>query len=172
MRHVLALRMFTRRRTENSSTVNRRLKQPKTAGSQLRMFPAAEMPPELIAPLEKDLVENTRRALKKLGYHTWSGRTAIFDPTPEARAARIAKGWPLFFPALEPGTPDIVGIMPDRKGRLFGLEAKRDLSEKERASQKKWRENAAYWGVICTTVRTVDEAIEFLEAHRHASSGV
>ena len=128
------------------------------------------MPPELLAPLEKDLVKNTRAALKKLGYLTWSGRTAIFDPTPEARAARIAKGWPLFFPALEPGTPDILGIMPDRKGRLFGLEAKRDLSEKERASQKKWREMADHWGVISTTFRTVQEAIEFLESSRYSSA--
>lgn len=144
----------------------RRLKQPAALGSQLRMLPFAEMPRELVAPLERDVVLQTRTALKKLGYHTWSGRTAIFDATPEARQARIAKGWPLFFPALEAGTPDILGIMPERRGRFFGLEFKRDFSEKERMSQIRWREIADYWGIICQTVRTTDEAIKFLESHR------
>jgi hypothetical protein len=146
--------------------MNRRLKQPSTSGAQLRMFPASEMPGELLAPLEKDVVSRTRRALEKMGYKTWSGRAAIYDPSPEAREARIERGWPLFLPVLEPGCPDVLGIMPERKGRLFGLEFKRDLSEKERASQKKWHEMATYWGIICGVVRSVDEAIAFVETRR------
>jgi len=146
--------------------MNKRLKQPEQKGAQLRMFAASEMPDELLAPLEKDVVTRTRRALEKMGYKTWSGRAAIYDPTPEAREARIERGWPLFLPVLEPGCPDVLGVMPERKGRLFGLEFKRDLSEKERVSQKKWREMSDYWGIICETVRSVDEAIAFLEAHR------
>jgi hypothetical protein len=131
------------------------------------------MPGELLAPLEKDVVSRARMALEKMGYKTWSGRAAIYDPTPEAREARIERGWPLFLPALEPGCPDVLGVMPERQGRLFGLEFKRDwrstsasLDTKERASQKKWHEMAAYWGIICGTVRSVDEAIAFVEAHR------
>lgn len=144
----------------------KRLKQPNKRGEQLRMFAASEMPPELIAPLEKDTVDRTRKILGKLGYKTWSGRVAIYDPSPAARLARLEKGWPPFLPALEPGCPDILGVMPDRQGRLFGLEFKRDLSEKERASQLRWREMATYWGILCETVRSVDEAVSFLEAHR------
>jgi hypothetical protein len=144
----------------------KRLKQPEARGSQLRMFAATEMPPELVAPLEKDVVERTRKVLGKLGYKTWSGRVAIYDPSTEARAERVARGWPLFLPVLEPGCPDILGVMPERKGRLFGLEFKRDLSEKERASQLKWHEMADYWGILCQTVRSVDEAVSFLESHR------
>jgi hypothetical protein len=144
----------------------KRLKQPNVRGVQLRMFAASEMPTELLAPLEKDIVERTRRVLGKLGYKTWSGRAAIFDPSPEARAERVARGWPLFLPVLDVGCPDILGVMPDCKGRLFGLEFKRDLSEKERASQLAWREMAGYWGILCQTVRSVDEAVTFLESHR------
>jgi hypothetical protein len=130
------------------------------------MFAATEMPTELLAPLEKDVVDETRRVLEKLGYKTWSGRVAIYDATFEAREARLLKGWPLFLPALGLGTPDILGVMPDRAGRLFGLEFKRDLSEKARASQKEWHEVAAYWGILCSIVRSTVEAVDFLEAHR------
>jgi hypothetical protein len=144
----------------------KRLKQPTKRGEQLRMFAKEVMPPELVAPLEKNVVDETRRALEKLGYLTWSGRIAVYDATPEAREARIAKGWPLFLPALEPGTPDVLGVMPERAGRFFALEFKRDLLEKERASQKKWHEMASYWGILCAIVRSKADAIEFLEAHR------
>jgi len=147
--------------------VNKRLKQPKGRMTQLRMFAASEMPPELLAPLEKDVVAITKRALEKMGYKVWSGRVAIFDPTPEAREQRVERGWPLFIPALEPGCPDLLGIFPERKGQLWGLEFKRDApSSKERASQIKWREMASYWGILCATVRTSSEAISYLEAHR------
>jgi hypothetical protein len=153
--------------------MNKRLRQPVESGAQLRMFAASEMPGELLAPLEKDVVSRTRRALEKMGYKTWSGRVAIYDVSPEAKKERAERGWPAFLPALEPGCPDVLGIMPERKGRFFGLEFKRDsrstyasLDTKERASQKKWHEMAAYWGIICGTVRSVDEAIAFVEAHR------
>jgi len=144
----------------------RRLKQSQIPGAQLRFLPESEMPRELVAPLEKDVVDTTRTVLEKMGYLTWSGRAAIYDPTPEARDARLERGWPLFLPVLGPGCPDVLGIMPERQGRLFGLEFKRNLSEKERASQSKWREMASYWGIICATVRSVDEAVTYLEAHR------
>ena len=139
-------------------------------------------------PLEKDLVERIRGALEKLGYLTWSGRVAIYDriavhrdrslggprsgvsrdeeASDAAREARIARGWPPFIPALGTGCPDILGVMPDRGGRLFGLECKRAESDKERVAQVKWREMASYWGIPCATVRTVDEAVEYLEVHR------
>ena len=146
--------------------MGRRLKQPQNLGAQLRMLPESEMPRELVAPLERDVVDMTRAALEKMGYLTWSGRAAIYDPTPEGRQVRLERGWPLFLPILGPGTPDVLGIMPERQGRLFGLEFKRDLGEKERASQTKWREMASYWGIICATVRSVDEAVTYLEAHR------
>lgn len=127
---------------------------------QLRMLPESEMPKELVAPLEKDLVERVRAVLGKLGYLTWSGRIRVFD-----RPLDGSLGIP-FIPSLEPGCPDILGIMPDRTGRFFGVEPKRDLSEKERASQLAWHEKARYWGVLVITVRTVAEAVDFLEQHR------
>jgi hypothetical protein len=99
----------------------KRLKQPTKRGEQLRMFAKDMMPGELIAPLEKDVVDETRAALEKLGYLTWSGRIAIYDATPEAREARIARGWPLFLPVLGPGTSDVLGVMPERAGRFFAL---------------------------------------------------
>lgn len=144
----------------------RRLKQPRGRGAQLRMLPESEMPTESIVPLEKDVVDETRRALKKLGYLTFSGRAAIYDPTSEARDERIARGWPLFLPVFGPGTPDVLGVFPKSGGRLFGLEFKRDLSEKERATQIRWRAMAEAWGIPVQTVRSTDEAIEFLERHR------
>jgi hypothetical protein len=133
------------------------------------MFAKEVMPSELVAPLEKDVVSITKRALEKMGYKCWSGRVAIFDPTPEAREARLERGWPLFIPALDTGCPDLLGIFPERKGQLWGLEFKRETSSpssKERASQLKWREMASYFGIPCQTVRTTAEAIDYHEAHR------
>jgi hypothetical protein len=138
----------------------KRLRQPKGRMVQLRMLPEAEMPRALVAPLEEDLVNRTRAVLGKLGYLTWSGRIRIFD-----RPLDGSRGIP-FIPSLEPGCPDILGVMPDCTGRLFGVEAKRDLSEKERASQIAWHEKARYWGVLVVTARTVQEVVDFLELHR------
>jgi len=117
-------------------------------------------------PLEEDLVERLRAALAKMGYLTWSGRVAVYDPTPEARAERAARGWPPFIPALESGCPDIVGIFPGGSGRFFGAECKRAERDKERASQKRWRESAEAWGVFVIVPRTVEEGIRALEAER------
>ena len=138
------------------------LKQPKRRMEQLRMFAECEMPRELVAPLEKDLVERIRAVLGKMGYHTWSGRIAIYDVSEEARQERAARGWPPFLPALGAGCPDILGIFPDQHGRLFGLECKRADGDKERAAQKAWKELADYWGIPTATVRSVEEAVSFL----------
>jgi hypothetical protein len=124
------------------------------------------MPSEARAPLEKDTVDATRVALEKLGYLTWSGRAAIYDPSAEAREERIARGWPLFLPVLGPGTPDVLGVFPGGEGRLFGLEFKRELSDKERLSQRKWHARAKAWGISVATVRSAQEAIAFLESER------
>jgi len=117
-------------------------------------------------PLEEDLARRLRTALAKMGYLTWSGRVAIYDPSPEASAERAARGWPPFIPSLEPGCPDILGIFPGGFGRLFGAECKRGESDKERVSQKKWRDRAEAWGVFCIVPRSVEEAITSLEAER------
>jgi hypothetical protein len=143
-----------------------RLKQPKKRGEQLRLLPASEMPKDAI-PLENDTVERIRAALAKMGYLTWSGRVAIYDPTPEARAERAARGWPPFIPALEPGCPDILGVFPGGAGRFFGIETKRAETDKERASQIAWRERATAWGIFSVVARSVEEAIAALDAeHR------
>jgi len=141
------------------------LKQPKKRGEQLRLLPQDEMPRDSI-PLENDLVDRIREALEKMGYLTWSGRVAVYDPTPEAREARAARSWPLFIPALEPGCPDIVGIFPGGSGRMFGIECKRTESDRERLSQIKWHERAEVWGVFCITARSVEEAVTKLDAER------
>ena len=144
----------------------KRLKQPEGPGAQLRMLPATEMPGELLAPLEKNAVDAARAALEKLGYLTWSGRAAIYDPSAEAREERLARGWPLFLPVLGPGTPDVLGVFPGGGGRLFGLEFKRTLSDKERLSQRKWHARARAWGIPVATVRSAGEAIAFVESER------
>jgi len=144
----------------------KRLKQPKRKMEQLRMFAESEMPRELVVPLEKDLVDRIRTVLEKLGCKMWSGRVAIYDVSEEAREERAARGWPPFLPALGTGCPDILGIFPDRRGRFFGLECKRADGDKERAAQKAWRQLADYWGIPTATVRSVEEAVSFLEAHR------
>jgi hypothetical protein len=129
------------------------------------MFAKTEMPIAAVrGPLEKDLVTIVRGELKRLGYKTWSGRIRIFD-----RPLDGSQGIP-FIPALEPGCPDILGVWPPLSpahGRLWGLEAKRDLSEKERASQIKWRTEAAAMRIACKTFSSVSEAVQFLEEHRH-----
>lgn len=140
-----------------------RLRQPKRRGEQLRLLPATEMPSEALAPYEKDLVIKLRMALSARGCLTWSGRVAIYDPSAEARAARLERGWPLFIPALEPGTPDILGVFPRSAGRLFGLECKRAESDKERLSQIEWRRRAEAWGVFVRVVRSVEEGIAAYE---------
>jgi hypothetical protein len=148
-----------------------RLRQPKKRGEQLRLLPASEMPKDAV-PLENDTVERIRAALAKMGYLTWSGRVAIYDPTPEASAERAARGWPPFIPALEPGCSDILGIFPGGAGRLFAVETKRAESDKERASQIAWRERATAWGVFSVVARSVEEAISALEVEhkKHRAS--
>ena len=153
---------------------------------QLSFLPAPEMPP---APLEKDLVVAIRKALEKLGYLTWSGRVAVHERLDALRAVRpLREAWdrgerlsaeeeervilhdvgagPPFLPSLGPGTPDILGIFPERQGRLFGLECKRARSDKERVAQLRWHERARFYGIPVATVRSIEEAIEFLESHR------
>lgn len=140
----------------------KRLKQPSGVGAQLRMLPAAEMPPSAASvrgPLERDLVDDIRAALGRLGHKTWSGRVAIFSC--EACGARPSVP---FIPALGTGCPDILGVTSGRAGRLFAIECKRDASEKERASQRAWREEAAYWGIACAVIRSVSEAVEFVQS--------
>lgn len=139
-----------------------RLRQPKKRGEQLRLLPAAEMPLDAVV-LEKDLADRIRAALAKMGFLTWSGRVAIFDPTSEARQARAARGWPPFIPALGPGCPDILGVFPGGSARLCAIETKRAESDKERLSQVKWRERSTAWGVFCVVARTVEEATEVLQ---------
>ena len=143
-----------------------RLRQPKKRGEQLRLLPAAEMPPSLLRPPEKNLVARLRAALSKMGYLHWSGRVAVYDPSPAAHAARLERGWPPFLPALEPGTPDILGVFPRSSGRLFGLECKRAESDEERRSQIAWRRRAEAWGVFVETVRSVEEGIAAVERGR------
>ena|SRR5271155_1614005 len=142
-----------------------RLKQPADIGAQLRMFAAKEMPIEAVrGPLEKDLVIIVRGELERRGYKTWSGRIRIFE-----RPLDGSMGIP-FVPVLGPGTPDILGVFPPLSaahGRLFGLEMKRDLSEKERASQIKWRTEAAAMRIACKTFCSLEDALHFVEEHRH-----
>lgn len=142
-----------------------RLKQPKEVGAQLRMYAQEAMPISSVrGPLEKGLVVIVRGELERRGYKTWSGRIRIFD-----RPLDGSQGIP-FIPALGTGCPDILGVFPPLSpahGRFFGLEMKRDLSEKERTSQIKWRTEAAAMRVACKTFSSVDEAVEFVEELRH-----
>lgn len=152
---------------------------PPVRGQQLSFLPASEMP---LPPLEKDLVVSVRAALEKLGYLTWSGRVAVYERIAALANARTLKethkgtegseyAAPPFLPSLGPGTPDILGVFPERRGRLFGLECKRARSDKERAAQLRWHEQARFYGVPVATVRSVEEAIEFLETERNDHSG-
>lgn len=84
------------------------------------MFAESEMPSELVAPLEKDLVDRIRTVLEKLGCRTWSGRVAIYDVSEEARQERAARGWPPFLPALGTGCPDILASFLSAKGASSG----------------------------------------------------
>lgn len=112
------------------------------AALQLRMLPAAEMPK---APLEKELVDSIRLVAHRMGMITWSGRIFVHGHKPP------------YLPILGPGTPDILGIFRD--GRLWGVEAKRDSSSKERDTQKLWRLTNP--GVLVCVARTVEEAVAF-----------
>ena len=142
-----------------------RLKQPKEVGAQLRMYAQEAMPTSSVrGPLEKVLVKDIRDALEKMGYKTWSGRIRIFG-----RPLDGSEGLP-FVPILGPGTPDILGVYPPMSpahGRMFGLEAKRDLCEEERVSQQQWRMMAAAWRIGVEVVRSVDHAVQWVEERRH-----
>jgi hypothetical protein len=145
-----------------------RLKQSIDVGAQLRMFAAKEMPIEAVrGALEKDLVAIVRGELERLGYKTWSGRIRIFG-----RPLDGSEG-PPFIPILGPGTPDILGVFPPMSpayGRMFGLEMKRDLSEKERQSQREWRMMAAALRIPCETFHSLERAVDFLEERRHLAA--
>lgn len=145
-----------------------RLKQPKEVGAQLRMYAQEVMPTSSVhGPLEKDLVREIRDVLERMGYKTWSGRIRIFG-----RPLDGSEG-PPFIPILGPGTPDILGVFPPLSpahGRMFGLEAKRDFSEEERASQQRWRTMAAAWRIGVEVVHSVEHAVEWVEERRHLAS--
>lgn len=63
----------------------------------------------------------------------------------------------------EPGWPDILGFMGDGSGRLLGVELKVGKG-KERPAQTEWLARAAAAGCCVATVRSVDEAVAFVQA--------
>lgn len=56
-----------------------------------------------------------------------------------------------------PGTPDILGVLPDGSGRMFGLEVKTQRG-KQTAAQIDWQKRAETAGVKYRVVRSVAEA--------------
>lgn len=112
---------------------------------QGRLLPKASMP----KALEKDLVYAIRKAFSKVGIPNESGRIAVFG-------ARVR-----FVPVFGPGTPDL--LCWTSTGRMFGIEAKRDLSSRDRQTQIDWREAWLRRGVITRTCRTVREAFDAWE---------
>lgn len=56
-----------------------------------------------------------------------------------------------------PGTPDILGVLPDGSGQLFGLEVK-TATGKQSVAQIAWQQRAEKSGVRYRVVRSADEA--------------
>lgn len=110
-------------------------------------------------PLETKLVDAIREALAALGIANESGRI-------------YTGGRPPFLPILGPGTPDILLWIHQRRtdglnprtvsaAEMHGIEAKRTLSDKARASQVAWHERWGRIGVRVTVVSTVADAVRF-----------
>lgn len=61
-----------------------------------------------------------------------------------------------------PGTPDILGVLPDGSGCLFGLEVK-TATGKQSAAQIAWQKRAEASGVRYRVVRSVAEALAAID---------
>jgi len=71
-------------------------------------------------------------------------------------AKRVIKGAPN-------GTPDIIGIVPGSRGRMFGIEAKSPKGV-QNANQKAWEAKAAAHGVRYGVARSIGEAMGLVRA--------
>lgn len=103
-------------------------------------------------PLERDLVQAIRDGLTRIGIVHWSGRLYVHG------------GHPPYLPVLGPGTPDILGVF--RGARLFGIEAKRSLSDVTSPAQLQWHWIAAQQGIRVYVARDVDEALKWAAAQQ------
>lgn len=70
------------------------------------------------------------------------------------RSRRVIRGAPA-------GTPDILGVLPGGRGRLFGLEVKTARGRLEE-SQVAWHELATSKGVRVAVVRSAHEALDIV----------
>lgn len=110
---------------------------------------------------EQDLTRAIIQALTAKRIWCWrnnAGGTTIKDPKYGRRFIRMA-------PA---GSPDIMGVFCD--GKLFGLEVKIGKG-KQSDSQKEWERKAYKHGAYYAVVRSVSDAISWLEAWGEIESG-
>lgn len=150
--------------------------------TQGRLLPKKAMP--TIRAYEKLIVDAARDALShEQGVFVWSGRQKIFGRS---------SGGCQFLPVLGPGTPDLLGVKkkpwgttqgadgggppdggspdggsPDGGWRacFFGIEFKRTGKDRERETQRVWRERASLYGVLVLTECTnVMSALEFVRS--------
>lgn len=122
--------------------------------AQMRFLPKSKMPRK---PRESGLVDAARKAIAYVpSTMVYSGRVWCSGAVP-------------FVPALGKGTPDLVG---STLGWFWGVEFKRDASEKERLTQQRWRAIASLAGIrVLTECTTVEAAVEFVRSiYREAAA--
>lgn len=83
-----------------------------------------------------------------------AGLTVFGAATGSAR--RVVNGAPK-------GTPDIIGVVPGSRGRLFGIECKSPTG-KQNPNQKAWEQKATNHGVRYGLARSVSDAVALLVA--------
>ena len=106
---------------------------------------------------ETQLVRAILDALHAKGVWCWrvNAGLTVFGAS-AGHAKRVIKGAPN-------GTPDIIGIVPGSRGRLFGLEAKSPTG-KQNPNQRAWEIKATALGVRYGVVRSIGEALALLDA--------
>ncbi len=98
---------------------------------------------------ETELAKAIRDALTALGLVVWREQCGKVP---------VKRGYMHLAPE---GTPDLVGYLPG--GRLLGLEIK-TARGKERPAQTEWLARAKAAGCCVATVRSVEEAVAFVQA--------
>ena len=110
---------------------------------------------------ETQLVRGIIGALQAKGVWCWrvnSGATVI----------KSAKYGDRFLSGAPKGSPDIMGIVPESFGRLFGIEAKSPKG-KQNPNQKAWEKRALEYGVAYGVARSISDALGHVSAwERHA----
>lgn len=104
---------------------------------------------------ETQLVRAVLDALHAKGVWCWRVNAGLTVFAAGAHAKRVIKGAPN-------GTPDVIGVLPEGSGRMFGIECKSPTG-KQNANQKAWEARANRSGVRYGVARSVSDALEHLD---------